>query len=221
MRILIGNKCVAAAVSSSINLKLGIADISTKDIDNDWVKNFPTGHSWSGSVDALVTNGRYDEATVKTDTELPGSGGEVFKSTKDFVVQPGFTIFAEGEAEVGFSENDDPVTTLHGGVADYTNTGSEAQTLNVNSDTENVSINVYMLDPARMDCAAVVQAAKAGTPVTVKFSITGGRDNVVEEETLMQGTAIMSDLTLTAANRDVSKYTVQLTGTGELELVEE
>ena len=218
---MIANKCVAAATSCNVSIQTNFSDISTKDSDNDWAENFPTGHSWSGSVDALVTNGRYDEATVKTDTELPGSGGEVFKSTKDFIVQPGCTIYAEGDAEVGFSENDDPVTTLHGGVVDYTNTGSEAQTLNVNSDTENVSINVYMLDPARMDCAAVVQAAKAGTPVTVKFSVTGGRNNVVEEQTLVQGTAIMSDLTLTAANRDVSKYTVQLTGTGELELVEE
>ena len=85
LRFLLNGKCIAAALSGNIEIDLNIAEISTKDSDNGWQENMPTGHSWKGSVEALVTDGHYDEATLKTNIVYPGSGGEAFYSGRAFL----------------------------------------------------------------------------------------------------------------------------------------
>ena len=61
--------------------------------------------------------------------------------------------------------------------------------------------------------------ALKGTKVDVQFGTTTGDMNRESDELLLEGQAIVSDISVTAANRANSTYTVQLAGTGELELV--
>ncbi|MBR5879562.1 MAG: hypothetical protein IKY91_08380 [Akkermansia sp.] len=214
---------MAAATSSQINIKLDLADISTKDSESEFAEFEPVGHSWSGQVDALVTDGKYEEDKVVCDTEieLGGGGGTYYKATKTFTLKPGYTIQATGDDIIILLNGTTPLTEPGTGAANYTNEGNSDITVTIASDTEDSEVNVWFTDGLRTPCAALVTAARNGTPVTVKFSLTTGRNNAVEDTNLLSGTAIITDLTLTAANKEVSTFSAQFTGKGELSEPEE
>ena len=223
LRVLINDKCVAAATSSQINIKLDLADISTKDSESEFAEFEPVGHSWSGQVDALVTDGIYDEdhVTCDTEVEVSGGGGTYYKATKTFTLKPGYTIWASGDDIIILLNGTTPLAEPGTSSANYTNEGNSDIIVTVATATEDTEVDVYFVDTLRTSCAALLTAARTGTPVTVKFSLTTGRNNAVEDTNLLSGTAIITDLTLTAANKEVSTFSAQFTGKGELSEPEE
>ncbi len=59
LRILVGDddehlKCIAASTSCQVHLSLQVEEDTTKDDDDDWIRNTPVGINWDASVDALV-----------------------------------------------------------------------------------------------------------------------------------------------------------------------
>ena len=222
LRLFINNVCVAAAKSCSLHLASVLEDSSTKDTEGDFAEQSVVGLNWDASVDALVTNGQFEEATLNTDTEYPGSGGAAYYSAHAFVLQPGETIWINSaDASVGFATASSPLTDLYSQSNSYTNEGSSAMTVYALSDTEDAEVEVYITDTERTGAQELIAAWKNKTIVGVKLATTNGRNNIKEDTLLLIGTAIINDISLVAANRTNSTYTVQLQGTGDLATEEE
>ena len=220
LRVLIGGKCVAAAQSCNIQAQLQLEETTSKDSTNDWAEYSPVGHNWSGSVDALVTDGRYDEVEVVASEEVPASGGEAFYSPQLIALPAGMSIHAESDNQIHLFDSDlVPLTEPMTGILNYTNEGEDDITVYLGSDLQGAEIEAYTLDPLRTGTKELVDAVRNGTKVQVYFSLVGGRTNVVEQQRLLEGYAYLNDLSLTAQNRTNSSYSVQIAGTGELERV--
>lgn len=223
LRVMVGNpaKCVAAAVSCQVHLVLQLEDTSTKDSTGGWQEQEPVGKSWDGTVDALVTDGIYDAKTnIRTDNEV---SDDVYESAESFVLQPGQTIWVSGVSGVNVGMNDNhssPLAPMLGNTADYTNNSSTAMNIYLLSDTLGAKLDAYITDGERATCAELLTAYFAGTAINIRFSTTTGRNNIVEDEALLQGMAYINDLQLTAQNRTSGQFTMSFTGTGELERVE-
>ena len=68
MRLMVGGKCLAMALSGSIHLSAQLEDASTKDSTGDWQEQEVTGLSWDASSDAFVVltdNGTNGEITTE------------------------------------------------------------------------------------------------------------------------------------------------------------
>ena len=66
----------------------------------------------------------------------------------------------------------------------------------------------------------LISMLTAGLPVEVAFASASGTQNREEGDKMLTGTAILSDIQLTAQVDDVSTYSAKLTGTGDLTFVE-
>lgn len=67
LRVMVGGKCLAMAVSCTIHVAAQTEDSSTKDDTGDWAENEVVGLSWDVSTDSLVTlsdNGANGELPV-------------------------------------------------------------------------------------------------------------------------------------------------------------
>lgn len=69
---------------------------------------------------------------------------------------------------------------------------------------------VVTVDPDRNDAASLVD--RIGDTVQVQLALASGTQNSVKGEILLTGEAIISDVQITAANREDSVYQVTLTG---------
>ena len=69
---------------------------------------------------------------------------------------------------------------------------------------------VVTVDPTRNDAASLVD--RIGDTVQVQLALASGEQNSVKGEILLTGEAIISDVQITAANREDSVYQVTLTG---------
>lgn len=221
LRVLIGGKCVAAAQSCNLQLQLQLEETTSKDSTNDFAEYSPVGINWSGSVDALVSDGHYEEVEVVASVEVPASAGEAFYAPQLIALPAGMSIHAESDNQIHlFDSNLSPLAEPMTGILNYTNEGSTDITVYLGSDLQGAEIEAYILDPLRTGTKELVDAVRNGTKVLVYFSLVGGRNNVEEQQRLLQGYAYINDLSLTAANRANSSYTAQMAGTGELERVE-
>ena len=61
---------------------------------------------------------------------------------------------------------------------------------------------------------------QVGLEVLVQFSPTSGTKNREAGQSIVEGYAIISDLQINATNQELSTYTVQLTGSGDLSFVD-
>ena len=221
LRVIIAGKCVAAAQSCNIQMQLQLEETTSKDSTNDWAEYSPVGHNWSGSVDALVTDGRYDEVEVVASEEVPASGGEAFYAPQLIALPAGMTIHAESDSTMLILDSNlSPLSEMAPGSINYTNEGDTDISVYLGSDLQGAEIEACTLDPLRLGAKELVQASLSGAKVQVRFSTVGGRNNVVEQQRLLEGYAYLNDLSLTAQNRTNSTYTAQLAGTGNLEKVE-
>ena len=221
LRVLIGGKCVAAAQSCNLQLQLQLEETTSKDSTNDFAEYSPVGINWSGSVDALVSDGHYEEVEVIASEEVPASAGESFYAPQVISLPAGMTLHAESDNQIQlFDSSLVPLAEPMTGILNYTNEGEDDITVYLGSDLQDAEIEAYTLDPLRTGTKELVDAVRNGTKVQVYFSLVGGRNNVEEQQRLLQGYAYINDLNLTAANRANSSYTAQIAGTGELEKVE-
>ena len=221
LRVLIGGKCVAAAQSCNLQLQLQLEETTSKDSTNDFAEYSPVGINWSGSVDALVSDGHYEEVELVASEEVPASAGQAFYAPQVISLPGGMTIHAESDNIMHVFDSDlSPLTEPMTGNINYTNEGEDDITVYLGSDLQGAEIEAYTLDPLRTGTKELVDAVRNGTKVQVYFSLVGGRNNVMEQQRLLQGYAYINDLNLTAANRANSVYTAQIAGTEKLEKVE-
>ena len=107
LRVLIGGKCVAAAQSCNLQLQLQLEETTSKDSTNDFAEYSPVGINWSGSVDALVSDGHYEEVAAIASEEVPASAGESFYAPQVISLPAGIAIaiIAVGVVGIGYLEN--------------------------------------------------------------------------------------------------------------------
>lgn len=72
------------------------------------------------------------------------------------------------------------------------------------------SRGVVTVDPDRNDPATLMD--RIGQTVMVELALASGEKNSVAEDVMLAGEAVISDVQLTAPNRDYSVYEVLLTG---------
>ena len=70
------------------------------------------------------------------------------------------------------------------------------------------------VDPTRNDPASLLD--RIGEEVEVQFALASGTKNSVKGDILLAGNAIISDVQITAQNRENGTYTVALTGKDDL-----
>ena len=218
LRLFINNKCVAAAQTCTVHLAAQMQSSSSKDSTGDWEEQEVVGLSWDASTDALVVDGIFRTMTGKAtfSVQIGGTSPMYLVATSAptaYTLKPGEKMTVAGGAVLRQVSGQSYYDIL--GTGSYTNTGSSDLTVYVGSETENDDLTYALCDGAGLMVQDVL--GMKGQSVTVKFSTTTGDMNREEVDTLLEGTAIVNDISVTAANRASSTFTVQLAGTGELE----
>ena len=222
LRVLVGNpsKCVAAATSCTVHLSLQLESETTKD-SNDWDEQGPVGKNWDGSVDALVVDGIYDSAELVATHEVPGSQRQSFYSPQLIKLPAGMTINATSQNYIEiFDSNLSPLAEKTAGVLTYTNNTNAEIGVYLGSDVQDAEVNAYVTDGHRTTANELLNAYFSGNKVKIRFSLTGGRNNIVESDALLEGMAYINDMQLTAQAKQNAQMTMSFTGDGELERVE-
>ena len=219
LRIALNGKCISASQSCTLHVQMTAQDKSTKDSENDWVENEIVGAQWDVSADALVTDGIIDGDTVKC-TQNVATGKNIYP--KWYKLNAGDTI------TVSTPTSSATIYVLNGStvLAQATGTGisyTATNAVNVNIGCSSVLANVTfeIKDKSGVTVEDLMNIMNAKTPVTVTFGTTLGNNNRVEDQRIMSGTAVISDIQIQTPNRQDSACSVQLTGTGELEFIEE
>lgn len=223
LRLVINDKCVAAAQTCTVHLSVEMQTTSSKDDTGSWQKQEPVGLSWDASTDALVLDGIYQAGTGKTSQSVQVGG------PNPAYIYPTGVSLAPGE---GLEVSGAPASTdnlvlrkinasnysviSNGGK--YVNDGTEAVTVYVACMTNAVTLTWAVYDGNGLQLTDVF--AMKGQAVTVQFGTTKGTMNRESDQLLMEGTAIVSDISVTAQNRALGTWTVQLAGSGTLELSE-
>lgn len=218
LRLFINDRCVAAAQTCTVHLAAQLESSSSKDSTGDWEEQEVTGLSWDASTDALVIDGifRSMTGTATYSVEIGGTSPMYLVATTAptaYTLKPGEKMTVADGAVLRKVSGQSYYAIL--GTGSYTNETTSDMTVYVGSETENASLTYAIGDGAGLMVQDVL--GMKGQSVTVKFSTTTGDMNREEVDTLLEGTAIVNDISITAANRASSTYTVQLAGTGELE----
>ena len=74
LRLVINDKCVAAAQTCTVHLSVEMQATSSKDDTGSWQKQEPVGLSWDASTDALVIDGIYQAGSGATSQSVQVGG---------------------------------------------------------------------------------------------------------------------------------------------------
>ena len=210
-----GLKCIAAATSCSLHMSAEVSDMSTKDTDSDFAENAVTGMNWEITVDALVTDGTINSGTVRCTEKLSELSnkwiypqpirmlaGDTITLSADsgtsYLLEPDGTVVESATGQSISYEADDEITVYVG----------------CSSNTVNVTFHAY--DSAQ-GLSELDYLMRIKDPVRVSLSTVNGPKNRDTDEEWLTGNVIITDLNITAANKQFSTYTARLTGVGELD----
>lgn len=230
LRLLVDDKCVAKALTCTVHIAMQVQESSTKDDTGVWSTNEVVGMSWDASCEAEVTNNtEIVRATVAT--EYSG-GGECFRTESPIHLSAGDVlnvIVTSGHGSQmpagAFIVNEDmeklkSINILSG---DFTTYAAKADMdVYITSNRPRLQVPDIIEYFVESDNDAVTtNALHVGQLVDVSFSYTTGVMNRVVNEPLLHGKAFITDLSINAVNRQNSTASIQLTGHGELEFVNE
>lgn len=229
LRVLVGDTVIAGATSCTLHVGTNIASRTSKDSPDDWEENQIVSKNWDITTDALVfaytshgpsawdgTNA--SKATITSTTYyIVGATG-----SQDITLQPGDSIILEGSdvtnlAILGNSHSSVLVSSSTG-IVRYTNNTANARTVcaAVYGSAHTAAIDVFVKDAICLE--DLLSSLTSGTSVTVKFASMTGSTHRTVSTVYRQGTAIVTDLTVNAQNRELSTYTAKFTGTGALSI---
>ena len=213
LRILLDGKCVAASTACTMHLSANVEDSSTKDDTGDWAQNEVVGLTWDVSVDALVTIGTSKRGVKTLSTSVTLDSETYYTDGVNIQVGKGQTISVSTDAAGDLVIYQSSTIKESGvGYIEWTNSGNSSVNVRVAHETSGTEViyHVYGAD------AVNTPDLEVGDRVTVRFSTTKGEQNRVEDYWTLEGDAIISDISISAGNRQNSTLTVQLTGDGEL-----
>lgn len=218
LRLTVAGQCVAKSRTCTVHIAMQSESSSTKDDDGDWENNTIVGISWDASCEAEVST-YLQHLTLVLD-------GISYRSTETIELKDGDSI--------------------HIGIVDGTNTSKGAfyrvngnklgdlknDTMTPYTAEEDMSIYVVCNQPVNVIYSVTGENTAVTTETLfsymeskvsgmVTFDYTGGNHNRETEKVILRGQAFITDMSIQAQNRQTAVCTIQLTGTGELEIVNE
>lgn len=228
LRLLVDDKCVAKALTCTVHIAMQVQESSTKDDTADWSTNEVVGMSWDASCEAEVTN-NMEIVTATVATEY-SDGGECFRTESPIHLNAGDVlnvIVTRGPGSQATAaafivdEDMNKLKALNVGV--FTTYAAEADMDVYITSNKSVlqapDIIEYFVE-SDYD-AVTTNTLHVGQLVDVSFAYTTGVMNRVVNEPILHGKAFITDLSINAVNRQNSTASIQLTGHGELEFVNE
>ena len=222
LRMLIENVCVAASTNCVGHLSLNVQESDTKDDVENWIVQEPVGHSWDAQVDAMVDMQPDQQGSATCTASDTGYGynaptpialrkGDGIRVISDndadslnivILTGQGYSSVASGTGRVQYQAIDDVEVFM--------------------CSSRSGAVLTYAIGDTAGNLYNFLAQAQIGTPVTVKFATTVAdtHRNRDVDEVILQGDAIISDIQINAPNQDISTYSVKLTGTGSLSIVE-
>lgn len=235
LRILLGGKCVAASTDSSVHLAMQVQNRSTKDDTGDWAENVPVGMSWDARVTAYV-NPKEETVTVEDIGQMevvPGSSGTPLPGYYPVPVRlaPGDSISAIGSGSAAKIYDGDFQVLASASASASSVTYTAVNEVDVYfgaayAPVTGLPIGQFTVTRnGGMELEDFLDAVRDKTEFDILFANTYGSmnreyDDETHEDIFCQGSAIVTDVSCSAANRQLSVYELTLTGTGELEAVE-
>lgn len=211
-------QCVARARTCTVHIAMQNESSSTKDDEGDWENNTIVGMSWDASCEAEVSTYLQHLALVPDGTS--------YRSTETIELKAGDSI------GIGIADGSN---TSKG--AFYKVGGDKLGDLQNNTMTpftaeEDISIYVVCNQLVNVIYSVTGENAAVTTETLfsymeskvsgeVTFDYTGGNHNRETEKVILRGQALITDMSIQAQNRQTAVCTIQLTGTGELEIVNE
>jgi len=218
LRLTVAEQCVARARTCTVHIAMQSESSSTKDDDGDWENNTIVGMSWDASCEAEVSTNLQHLTLVQDGTS--------YRSTETIELKAGDSI------GIGIADGSN---TSRG--AFYEVGGSKLGDLQNNTMTpftaeEDISIYVVCNQLVNVIYSVTGENAAVTTDILfsymeskvsgeVTFDYTGGNHNRETEKVILRGQAFITDISIQAQNRQTAVCTIQLTGTGELEIINE
>lgn len=224
LRLVINDKCVAAAQTCTVHLSVEMQATSSKDDTGSWQKQEPVGLSWDASTDALVIDGIYQAGSGATSQSVQvGGPNPAYIYPTGVSLSPGEGLEVSGAPAstdnlVLRKINATNYSVISTG-GKYVNETTAAETVYVACMTNAQTLTWAVYDGNGLQLTDVF--ALKGQAVTVQFGTTNGTMNREADTQLLEGTAIVSDISVTAQNRALGTWTVQLSGSGELAFQDE
>lgn len=222
LRIIINGKCVAASTSCTLHIATEVQDASTKDTTAGWQENIVVGNSWDASVDSLVIIPEpidEGELVALEEATLPQGSVQIQCWLCDGVIDipKGCTLTVTSESTIFLVKDDEIIDEQTGGSLTYT--PSDDAQVQIALESENDTADFIVPDTTAVNPDDLI-GRLGGALVDVRFSLTSGAKNRVEGDTIVSGKARVTDISINAANRQLSTFSTQLTGSGSLEIEE-
>lgn len=218
LRLAVAGQCVARARTCTVHIAMQSESSSTKDDEGDWENNTIVGMSWDASCEAEVST-YLQHLTLVPD-------GTSYRSTETIELKAGDSI-GIGIADGSNTSNGAFYRVGGGKLGDLRN-----NTMTSFTAEEDMSIYVVCNQPVNVIYSVTGENAAVTTETLfsymeskvsgeVTFDYTGGNHNRETEKVILRGQAFITDMSIQAQNRQTAVCTIQLTGTGELEIVNE
>lgn len=225
MRLIANEKCLAAATTCTLHVAMETENSSTKDDDSDFATVNPTGLSWDVQAEALVTDNNFESGKLECNaaslnqtypnmslTPIHLRDGDQLVVSREVPSETYSIAILDGDREV--------IASAQSG-HDISHTATEDETLYLAASGSTIHTLVYSVSDDGTSASDMLDLMESKLPITVRFSYTTGQRNREEDDIILEGLAYISDYSLTATNRQNSVYTVTLTGTGELSMVDD
>lgn len=227
LRILVEGFCVAAATNSEIHVALNVESATTKDTEDDeWDVKEPIGHSWDAKVDAMVLDGSSSQGRVEEEDTLPCDealpGGDGYYAPKLIHLRRGEVLKMQGAtgARTIFTVYDSSFLWLASSGDVVPNFDYEANhdvDVYIGVSSQNFTVHYRVFDYAK-GVDDLIAYLKSGAKVDVEFDKTYANtsQNRDVETIMMKGEAYVQDISIAAKNQEITTYSCQLIGTGDL-----
>lgn len=220
---MIGGKCVAGATSCTMHIAAQTEDSCTKDDTGDWARNEVSGLSWDASTDALMLSTEASPQTRHENGDIDLKGG-LFEAY--FFLHPGeeltdvVNVTGDDDYEMNIYDNYTKATLQRGFINETTEDIEVMLLYSSETDGKIGDWDAVITNVFGNQLGTITNAMKAKRAVTVRFDYTRGTLNRETVTQLLEGSALITDVSVTAANRQNTTFSVQLTGTGELTMTE-
>ena len=222
LRLVINDKCVAGATSCSLHVAAQTEDSSTKDDTGDWQKSDVTGLSWDAQSDAVMLT---TETTPTVRHEVGDAEIEDGYLEVNFQLHPGEELTEVTNVmsvEYEMSIMNASTRELYSEGFQNTTTEDIDVMLVYTSETEGAigDYDVTITNLFGNQLGTLTDYMKTKRPVTLRMDYTRGVLNRETVTRLVEGDALITDISVNAGNRQNTTFSCKFTGTGELEIID-
>lgn len=216
---------VAYATTCNIHLVANVEDVSTKDSEGGWIENAVTGLSWDLSTDALVSlDGTSWDKTFATETvkelQFEESISDFYLSLQAVYMEENVsyefgTMASDGHIYI-FDSNLIGIDAVENGSTWGPSVAGTHSGYYYVATREASVVTISRQDARGTDTPSLIGLMEDKVPVRVEVALTEGMENSEVQDRLYRGEALITDINISAANRQNGTASVQLTGVGEL-----